>query len=131
MLIEHYFEHIRTSIEQSPVIQTFAITYEKRSTYRGYIRGDVLFVDDSVLHIREFVDVRDTSDRLTYAYHYMSSAQHLVFRYDNTEHHQKLNLATYPHHKHDGDEDAVVESPGPDLVAVLREIESLIQLPDE
>ncbi len=130
MLIEHYFDQIRTDIEQSLVIQTFTITYEKRSSYRGYIRGDLLFIDDSVLHIREFVDARDTIDRLTYAYHYMNAAQKLVFRYDNTEHHQKLNLSTYPHHKHDGSEDAVVASPGPDLVAVLREIETLIELPD-
>jgi hypothetical protein len=129
LLIEHYFEHIRNRIEQSPVIQTFTITYEKRTSYRGYIRGNVLFVDDTVLHIREFVEVRDTSERLTYAYHYMRSDQRLVFRYDNTEHHQKLNLSTYPHHKHDGSEDVVVESSAPHLETVLYEIETLIEVP--
>ncbi len=126
MLIEHYFEHIRTTIEQSPIIQTFTITYEKRTTHRGYIRGSVVFIDDSVLHIREFVDVRDTSERLTYAYHYMRASQQFVFRYDNTDHHQKLSLSTYPHHKHDGSEDTVVESHAPDLDAVLQEIALLI-----
>jgi len=51
-----------------------------------------------------------------------------VFRYDNTGHHKKLNLPTYPHHKHEGDENNVVASPAPDLVAVLIEIEALVQL---
>lgn len=130
MLIEQYFEHLQRSIETNPVAQTFSMTYEKRSAYRGYIRGEVLFVDDSVLHIREFVEVRDTPVRLTYAYHYMDSTHQLVFRYDNAEHHQRLNLATYPHHKHAGSEDTVIESHAPDLVAVLQEIEAMLPLPE-
>jgi hypothetical protein len=88
----------------------------------------VFFVDDSVLHIREFVDVRGTQERLTYAYHYMRSDRDFVFRYGNTEHHQKLHLATFPHHKHDGNEDIVVESHNPNVSAVLREIEQRLDL---
>jgi hypothetical protein len=46
----------------------------------------------------------------------------------NTEHHQKLNLPTYPDHKHAGSEDNVVISSAPDLAAVLKEIEQLVRL---
>ncbi|AUB41957.1 hypothetical protein COO91_08048 [Nostoc flagelliforme CCNUN1] len=28
----------------------------------------------------------------------MNSENNLIFRYDNTEHHRKLNLTTFPHH---------------------------------
>jgi hypothetical protein len=125
--IEAYFRQIRKAIDACPVIQAFNLTYDKRSTYEGFVRGEVYFVDGSVLHVREFVDVEVTSDRLTYVYHYMDSTQQLVFRYDNTGHHRQLDLSTYPHHKHDGREDKVTTSPAPDLSAVLNEIEELIQ----
>jgi hypothetical protein len=59
----------------------------------------------------------------------MDATQELIFRYDNSGHHRKLNLATYPDHKHDGSEDKIVTSNAPDLAAVLAEIEGLIQVP--
>jgi len=74
--------------------------------------------------------VEITIDCLTYVYHYMDANQQFVFRYDNTGHHKELNLPTYPHHKHDGSENNVAASFAPDLVAVLGEIEVLIQLPE-
>ena len=75
------------------------------------------------------MDVEITEDRVMYVYQYMDSSDKLVFRYDNTGHHKKLGLSTYPHHKHEGSEDEVVPSAAPDLVTVLQEIESLVQLP--
>ena len=86
-------------------------------------------MDGSTLHLREFVDVEITQDRLMYVYQYMDSSHELVFRYDNTGHHEKLGLSTYPHHKHEGSEDNIVPSAAPHLSIVLKDIESLIQLP--
>lgn len=82
-----------------------------------------------MLHVREYVDVENEVDRLIYAYQYLSSERQLIFRYDNSGHHKKLNLPTYPHHKHDGSESNVVASLSPDLRTVLEEIETLIDLP--
>lgn len=128
MRIEIYFQEIRETIDHSPVVQSSNITYDKRSSHDGLIRGEVYFVDGSMLHLREFVDVQTNVDRLTYVYQYMNPVHELVFRYDNTGHHKKLNLPTYPHHKHDGSESEVVASPTPDLVTVLTEIEALVEL---
>jgi hypothetical protein len=86
-------------------------------------------VDGSVLSLREFVDVETTIDRLMYVYHYMDATKTLIFRYDNTGHHRKLKLPTYPHHKHEGQEDNVIPSSAPTLAAVLNEIEQTVQLP--
>jgi len=127
--IEHYFAHLQAVIEACPVLQTFNVTYDKRSTYEGFIHGELIFMDDSRLHLREFVDVETGVDRLTYVYQYMDAAQVLVFRYDNTGHHRKRNLPTYPHHKHDGSEDNVTASSAPDLADVLREVQTLLTLP--
>ena len=128
MRIEAYFQQVRRAIETCPVIQSFSVTYDKRGTYEGFIWGEVYVIDGSMLHLREFVDVELTPERLTYVYQYMDAAQQLVFRYDNTGHHRKLNLPTYPHHKHEGSESHVVACPAPDLSTVLDEIESLVAL---
>jgi hypothetical protein len=126
--IEAYFEQIREAIETCRVVQAFNVTYDKRGTYEGFIRGEVYFVDGSILHLREFVDAETVPERLTYAYQYMTPSQQLVFRYDNTGHHRKLNLSTYPHHKHLGAEDSVVISSAPGLSQILSEIEDLVEL---
>ena len=129
MRIETYFRQIEKNIEGCPVIQLSNVTYDKRGTHEGFIRGELYLVDGSTFHLREFIDVEITADRLMYAYQFIDSSQKLVFRYDNTGHHKKLGFSTYPHHKHDGDEDRVISSATPDLASVLQEIELLVQLP--
>ena len=71
----------------------------------------VYFVDASILHLREFVDVETAVERLLYVYQYMEAHEQLQFRYDNTGHPKQLNLLTYPHHKHEGSDKQVVPSP--------------------
>jgi len=127
--IEDYFQKIKNAIEASPIVYLPSITYEKRGTYEGFIRGRIRFIDNSILFWREFIDVEIKEDRLMYVYQYMESSKKLIFRYDNTGHHKKLNLPTYPHHKHEATEDNVVPSEAVDLVKVLQEIELLVQLP--
>ena len=129
MRIEDYFRQIEQTIEACLVIQLSTVTYEKRGTHEGFISGEICFVDSSTLHFREFVDVEITEDRLMYVYQYMERSDKMVFRYDNTGHHKKLGLSTYPHHKHEGSEDNIVPSAAPDLSTVLQEIESFVQLP--
>jgi hypothetical protein len=127
--IEDYFNTIREIIDSCPIVLIDDISYSKRGSYEGYIRGELSFVDKSVLHLREFIDVEITPERLMYAYQYIDPSDVLNFRYDNTGHHKKLGLPTYPHHKHQGSEDNVVPSKAPDLSEVLREIELFVQLP--
>lgn len=129
MRIEEYFQQIQDIIATCRVIQASNATYDKRGTHEGFIRGEIYFIDGSVLHFREAVDTELTIDRLMYAYQYRTAAKSLIFRYDNTGHHKRLNLSTYPHHKHDGSAENVTTSSAPELMAVLHEIENLIQLP--
>ncbi len=115
MRIETYFRQVCQAIDACPVVQGFSVTYDKRGTYAGFISGEVHILDGSLLYLREFVDVEVGVERL-------------IFRYDNTGHHRKLNLPSYPHHKHEGDEGNVLSSSAPDLPTVLRELESLVSL---
>ena len=129
MRIEDYFQQLRDTIDACLMVRSFDMTYDKRGSHEGVIHGEVHFVDDSALHLREFVDVEMAVDRLTYVYQYMDPDRKLVFRYDNSGHYKKLNLPTYPHHKHEGSESQVVPSSAPDLMTVLNEIEMAIKLP--
>lgn len=128
MRIEDYFDTMRKRVELSPFVRLSNVTYEKRGTYEGIIRGRVHFLDNTVLEWREYVDVETDVERLMYVYQYMDSSNKLVFRYDNTGHHKKLGLSTYPHHKHVDREDNVVSSEPVDLSTVLNEIESFLEL---
>jgi hypothetical protein len=124
-----YFQQLRDLVDTCPVVQSSSITYDKRGTHAGFIRGEIYFVDASVLHLREFVDVETAVERLLYVYQYMNAHRQLQFRYDNTGHHKQLNLPTYPHHKHAGSEQQVVPASAPHLAVVLGEVETLVQLP--
>lgn len=125
MLIETYFKQLQQAIEARAIIQSFNISFDKRGTYEGFIRGEVYFVDGSILHLREFVDVEISRQRLMYVYHYSDAAKKLVFRYDDTGHHQELQLPTFPHHKHTNHEDNIMASSAPDLSQVFDEIETI------
>ena len=85
-LIEDYFRWIETLVANASIVRFFNITYDKRSTYIGFIRGSIYFLDGSLLHLREFVDVEYGSERYMYAYHYQRPDGALVFHYDNTPH---------------------------------------------
>lgn len=128
MRIEDYFQQIHNLIAAASLVQLSNVTYDKRGTYEGFIRGELYLVDGSELHLREFVDVEITIERLVYTYQYMSIGKILIFRYDNSGHHRKLNLPTYPHHKHDGSEANVVASSAPTLSDILIEIERLVAI---
>ena len=70
-------------------------------------------------------------DRQMYSYQYMNKEKALIFRYDNAENHQKLNLTNFPHHKHDGNEKNIVNSDAPFLADVLKEIETIVSINPE
>ena len=126
MRIEHYFRRIQDALEDCQVARSFDVTYDKRGTYEGFVRGELYLVDGSTLHFRESVDAETAPQRLAYVYQYMDSGRRLVFRYDNTGHHKRLELSSYPDHKHEGSEHNVMPSSAPTLSQVLREIEDRI-----
>ena len=129
MRIESYFDDVRKTIEPSPIVRLSNVSYEKRGTYEGIIRGKVQLVDNTVLEWREYVDVENEIERLMYAFQYMDSSLKLIFRYDNTGHHKKAALPTYPHHKHLGRDGSVVPADPVDLGSILREIAVIVELP--
>ena len=126
MQIEVYFHQLQAQIDGAPFVTSSAVTYDKRGPSLGFIRGDLILDDGSTLHFREFVDTQTTIERDIYAYQYRDAVGNLIFRYDNADHHRKLQLATHPHHKHAGSEANIVAAAAPTLADVLAEIEQLL-----
>jgi len=72
--IDAYFRHMSEVIESCPVVESSNVTYDKRTRHEGFFRGELYFVDGSMLHVREFVDTEEGIDRLTYVYQYMDAS---------------------------------------------------------
>jgi hypothetical protein len=120
--IETYFEGIQKVVKACPALRLSNIALDKRGTCEGYIKGELSFADGATLHFREFIDVENDPERLMYVYQFQNANTKLIFRYDNTGHHKKKNLPTYPDHKHQGSEENVIASDAPTLAEVLEEI---------
>jgi len=69
------------------------------SSERGFARAVALLVDESELHVFEYVD--SGLKKIGYAYHLQDRNGDMVFRYDNEPHYPEL--PTFPHHKHVSD----------------------------
>ena len=119
-MIEDYFRHIASCIASADIVHSSSITYDKRSSDVGFIRGNIYFLDGSLLHLREFIHVQHGIERYMYVYQYQSRTGVFVFRYDNTPHFPALS--TFPHYKHDGSEINVMAALPPDLPAMLAEV---------
>jgi len=123
-LIESYFQSILDLLASLPFVNSSDVNLEKRGELVGFVRGRVEFQDgSSLLFFRELIDLSLPLQKIMYAYHYQKSDGTLIFRYDNTEHHE--SVPTFPHHKH-SQSGEVEGSDTPSLEQVLREIEKLI-----
>jgi hypothetical protein len=122
-VIRRYFAALRALLEQRASVEVISLLFEERTIDVGLVRGDILFVDGSRLHVREFLHaLQGRVQRYMYVYHYQDASGAMVFRYDNSGHYPHLDGA--PHHKHDGPLQVVPMSNEPDLAHVLEEIET-------
>jgi len=94
------------------------VTPDIRPGHQAYVVGQVVFVDHSRLHFREFVkEVRGAAYKVMYTYHYQTAEGQLIFRYDNSRHRPALG---FDEHKHTVK--GVINAPAPALEDVLAEI---------
>ncbi len=97
--------------------EVLTLTVDPRSAVRGFIKGYLQFLDGSVLHFREFVDLTLAQPKLVYAYHYQDAQGNLIFRYDNAAHKPPL-----PQREHKHTSSGVTLASVPTLHDVLSEI---------
>jgi hypothetical protein len=125
-LIEGYLQTLLDAVAASPIVRSSSVLFDRRTLDAGLIRGELTFADSSSLHFRELVEMRARVVRIMYSYHYQREDGSLIFRYDDTPHFPPL--PRFPHHKHIGSQTEATPSQPPDLIAVLREIETMYPL---
>ena len=96
MSIPDYLADVLRRVGEHPLVKRLSIRKMGSSSKRGFARAVALLIDDSELHVFEYVD--SDLNKISYAYHLQDQAGKLVFRYDNEPHYPEL--ATFPHHKH-------------------------------
>jgi hypothetical protein len=125
MQVKAYFSEIQNLLRRSAFIENVDVEYETKSKTVGIIHGTIGMVDGSTLQFLELINIKgDEITRPKYRFHFMGSADEMVFRYDNAPHHPEI--ATHPHHKHIRDEKKPKQSKEKELKEVLLEIDGMI-----
>ncbi len=123
MIINYFLEIDNTIFLFGDLIKNYTKTEKTYSQNKGCIHGNIVFKDDSILSFMELKDAEKTTKN-KYSYHYMTSSNEFVFRYDNAEYHREIQ--TFPHHKHLPDK--IVEANEPQLIDVLIEVFTKIKM---
>lgn len=94
---------------------------DERGEARALVRLRRRFKDGSRLAVTVLVEYASgRTTWLKYAFHFMDATDRMVFRYDNTPHYG--DLPGFPHHKHIGENEAVVDTAPPDVDIIVAEI---------
>ena len=116
----NYIHLVREELEnKAEIIKLIQLEWETSLPLgKGLLKGKVVFIDDSILHINEFV----SGQIKRYRFHYMDSDNKLIRRWDSAPHHKELN--TYPYHFHI--KDKTFPSSPVTLIDVLEYIEEVV-----
>ena len=101
------------------LIKSYEILDFKRGEDFYFVKIKGILVDNSELHIREYVSEND----YLYSYHWQDEKGSLRIRWDNSPHYK--HIKTFPHHKHTPQ---IEESQEMCLDDALRVIEEKLKL---
>jgi len=102
-------------VENYGYTESVEIREEIRPQKQVVINAGIVFIDESVLYIREYTETKYKLKRISYAYQYQNKEGKLIFRYDNAPHKPILG---FKEHKHTND-GAIVESVLPDISDIM------------
>jgi hypothetical protein len=132
-MIEAYLRRLDELLSTSTLVQDVAIgrrsirdsEFEKVLHYRYRVllsNGDLVEMTERVLEVQGVLEVSK------YRHHWQDRTGRLIKRWDNAPHYREI--ATFPHHLHDGAEDHVVSHPSTSGLEVLQQILEEAVLPD-
>ncbi|MFN6180980.1 MAG: DUF6516 family protein [Dolichospermum sp.] len=98
-------------------IISFNFSLDARSNYVGFIQGNLEFSRGSRLFFKEYIDLQESLEKLSYSFHYQDNENNLIFRYDNAKHKPDLGYADHKHIK-----DEIIPSKIPEIEQVILEI---------
>ena len=119
MLLNTYQNNIVSIIQKyvdNGYILSFNFSVDARANYIGFIQGSLEFIQGLRLFLREYVDLQESIEKLSYSFHYQDQDHNLIFRYDNAQYKPDLG---YVEHKHIRDK--IISSKIPDIEPVILE----------
>lgn len=125
MLRDDYLIEINRVLDKfTPLLINHSVTIDKRPQQQAHIFGVLIFMDESQLHFREFIDASEGCiEKVAYSYHVQNKLNQLLFRYDNAKHKPALG---FTEHKHCFNE--IMFAPAPQLQHVIQEAVVMLQL---
>ena len=122
-MVKKYFAKLEDQISLfQNILVTYSVTTKYYNSSKGYISGNIVFTGNSKLSFKEVKDT-EFNKKDKYSYHFMSSSDEIIFRYDNAYHHPEIK--TFPHHKHLPEN--IKESNEPELIDILIEISEILK----
>lgn len=120
MLVKDYQAQLLAIIQkqiENEWILAYDFAVDTRSNYLAFIQGKLEFRDGSCLFFKEFVDLQETLEKLSYSFHYQNRENNLIFRYDNAKHKPDLGYSNHKHIKQ-----KIIPSTIPKLDEIITEI---------
>ena len=122
---DDYLAWIKSIITLCPEVVNFTILREEAQTDKGLWRYRVILKNGSFLEMFEFFKIESGKvEIIKYSFHWQTENRELIKRWDNPPHHPEI--ATYPHHVHDGAEDVVSPYLPVDIEEIFKQVRSLI-----
>ncbi len=126
ILIAQRFNAIEERLLQCNIVASYLIIKKEVARLSGKIRLKIVFTDRSVAEFFEYVVVMgdDTLQLSKYSFHWQSTEDTLISRWDNAPHHPELPNA--PHHKHNSDLSVTSINEPIDVFYVINYIEQTL-----
>lgn len=120
MLVKEYQAKILKIIQEyidNEWVLSYDFSVDSRSNYLAFVQGKLEFRDGTSLFFKEFIDLQETIEKISYSFHYQDGENKLIFRYDNAKHKPDLG---YSNHKHINNK--IIPSAIPEIKEIIIEI---------
>ena len=121
MSLDEYLDLFRKAMEKFEkygYADIVEIREEIRANKQAILNVKVVLINQSVLHIKEYLDAKYRINRVSYAYQYQDRTGRLIFRYDNAAHRPVLGFNDH-RHSNDG---TIYEAALPDIFDFIDEV---------
>jgi hypothetical protein len=121
MSLRNYLELFRQALqklENYGYTESMSIKEEIRPNKQAIIKAKTVFINRSVLHIKEYIHAKYKIEKVSYAYQYQDRNGELIFRYDNAIHRPALGFKEHKHTKGG----LIIEASPPDISGIMDEV---------
>ena len=121
MLLRNYLKLFRQALEKLEnygYTESMDIKEEIRPNKQAIIKAKTIFINRSVLHIKEYIHAKYKIEKVSYAYQYQDKNGELIFRYDNAIHRPALGFKEHKHTKGG----LIIEASPPDISGIMDEV---------